>query len=224
MAKNIPYIYGEADSYVLPLTPQGGGDTFQVNPTIADGDFKIWKPSTSTWENLATTPTVISATGPSVLISWSAAEAAYEPFVIWGKDQAGAQWKSIHLYGRMTARGIDDLAQPGDEMDLVDAPNSTAITAIDMALTAAHGSGSWQNSAGSGVNTCTYTLTDDATLLPIVGATVYVCSDEDGLAVVAASVTNAFGVATFHLEAGTYYLFRYHSDYVFSNPDTETAS
>jgi len=134
MAKNVPYIYGAADYTILPLTPQGGGDTFQVNPTIAVGDFKIRKPSTSTWENLATPPTVVSATGPSVRIDWSAGEAAYEPFVIWGHDAAGAEWKDIHIYGRMTARGVDDLAQPGAEMDLIDAPNGTAVMAIQSGL------------------------------------------------------------------------------------------
>lgn len=111
MAVDVPYISGQADEYVIPgLTSQADTKLFITNPTLAAGDFKIWNPSTLLWDNLTTLPAVLSAAGTAVRVSWSAAEANYEPFVIVWRDAAGAQWASGGLYGRMTLHSIDDLS------------------------------------------------------------------------------------------------------------------
>jgi len=112
----------------------------------------------------------------------------------------------------------------GDEMDLVDAPNSTAITAFDTALTAAHGSGSWQRSSGAGTIAFTYTVTESVGGAPIPDVSVYFYSDAGGTTLMGSGITNAFGDVIIHLNAGTYYIWCYKTGYSFSNPDTEIVS
>jgi len=75
---------------------------------------------------------------------------------------------------------------------------------------------------GAGANEWEYTLTSDATGDPISGARVWVTTDVAGDNMVAQDYTNTLGVVTFYLDDGTYYIWRSHSDYTFSNPDTET--
>ncbi|MEO5366054.1 MAG: SpaA isopeptide-forming pilin-related protein [Magnetococcus sp. WYHC-3] len=70
----------------------------------------------------------------------------------------------------------------------------------------------------------TYTLTDSVTLAPIDGAEVWVTTDSAGTNVVASGTTNASGVVTFYLDAGTYYVWSKKAGYDFSNPDTEIVS
>ena len=62
--------------------------------------------------------------------------------------------------------------------------------------------------AGSGVISWPYTLTDDVGGLPIADAYVWVTTDAAGLNIVASGRTNAFGIVTFNLDAGTYYFWR----------------
>jgi hypothetical protein len=97
-----------------------------------------------------------------------------------------------------------------------------STTAIDTALSSSHGSGAWGGASGSGSNTFNYTLTDSGTGLPIATADVWVTSDLAGANVVASGQTNTFGVVTFYLDAGAYYLWRQKSGYDFTNPDLET--
>ena len=78
--------------------------------------------------------------------------------------------------------------------------------------------------AGAGPITWTYTLTEMGTGLPIADATIRVCTDAAGANIVAQATTNAFGVATFYLTAGMYYIFRYKAGTNFTNPDTEVVS
>ena len=106
----------------------------------------------------------------------------------------------------------------GDEMDLVDAPNATAITAIqkDLALeatlTAMKGAG-WTDETlvslqasielltGGGANTVTVTASNGSgTLANGVPVTVTDASDNT----VGVLTTNALGVATFYLDDGDY--------------------
>lgn len=72
-----------------------------------------------------------------------------------------------------------------------------------------------------GANEWTYTLTSSTTSLPISGAFVWVTTDVAGANIVASGYTNTFGVVTFYLDDGTYYVWRSHADYSFTNPDTE---
>ena len=78
----------------------------------------------------------------------------------------------------------------------------------------------------SGIGACTwaYTLTDSVSMLPIAGAEVWVTTDLAGTNMVAHGFTNASGVVTFFLDAGTNYFWRQHGSYTFTNPDTEIVS
>jgi len=73
----------------------------------------------------------------------------------------------------------------------------------------------------------TYTLTDDTTGDPIVGAQIWICSDSTGVQVLWAGTTDASGVARDangnlpRLDPGTVYVFRQKAGYSFSDPDTE---
>ena len=79
-------------------------------------------------------------------------------------------------------------------------------------------------SLGVGAITWTYTLTSSVDAAPIPDADVWVTSDIAGTAVLASGRTNALGVVTFYLDAGTVYVFRQKSGWNFTNPDTEVVS
>ena len=87
------------------------GSGFQVNPTIAAGDFQISLDG-STFSNLATLPVVTPAGSVQVLISLSGAERNGNIAKILAKDQAGDEWEEMSI--------TDDI------------PISTAETAVDI--------------------------------------------------------------------------------------------
>lgn len=76
----------------------------------------------------------------------------------------------------------------------------------------------------------TYTVTDDVSLLPIDGVAIWISTDISGNNVVWSGSTDAFGVARDadsnlpRLDAGTYYFWRQHANYTFTDPDTEVVS
>jgi len=70
----------------------------------------------------------------------------------------------------------------------------------------------------------TYTVTDSVTGDPIEGVTVMVTTDDDGENRVAKGTTNASGIVTFYLAAGTYYIWRFKAGYAFTDPDIESVS
>jgi hypothetical protein len=74
---------------------------------------------------------------------------------------------------------------------------------------------------GAGAITWTYTVTDSITALPIADVDVWATTDSAGANIIASTKTNASGVATFYLDAGTVYIWRQKSGYTFVNPDTE---
>lgn len=82
--------------------------------------------------------------------------------------------------------------------------------------------------AVSGVGTITvdyYMYTDeDAETGPIGECKVWVTTDSAGSNIVASGYTDDFGKVTFYLDAGTYYMWRKKSGYLFVNPDTEIVS
>jgi hypothetical protein len=77
--------------------------------------------------------------------------------------------------------------------------------------------------AGSGIYTKVYTVTSSSTGLPIAGVYVRVTTDVAGFNTIAVGHTNISGQVTFYLDAGTYYLWRTHALYVFTDPDMEVA-
>lgn len=98
------------------------------------------------------------------------------------------------------------------------------VVDIDNQLSATHGAGLWGGGAGTGLIPWEYTLTETVTLLPISGATVWATTDALGVNRVAQGVTDAFGVVTFFLNAGTYYYWRAKDGYEFTNPDIEVVA
>lgn len=77
---------------------------------------------------------------------------------------------------------------------------------------------------GAGAITWTYTVTNSITGLPLDDVSVWVTTDSVGQNTIASGVTNALGVVTFYLDAGTVYVWRARSGYNFTNPDTEVVS
>jgi len=77
---------------------------------------------------------------------------------------------------------------------------------------------------GPGAITWNYTLTDSNGGQPIADCQVWVTTDSVGSNVIASGFTNQSGVVTFYLDAGTIYVFRAKSGYVFTNPDIEAVS
>ena len=132
-------------------------------------------------------------------------------------------------------------AEAGDEMDLVDAPNSTAVAAIQSGLATAAALATVDGTVDSiiedtgttipaligslhisqGAETCNYTVYDTDGATPLSGVKVEVTTNEDGSGHVTTGYTNAFGIVTFKLDPGTYYLWRSRFDRVFVDPDTE---
>lgn len=78
--------------------------------------------------------------------------------------------------------------------------------------------------AGAGAIEWDYTLTNILNGAPIAGADVWVTSDAAGTDVLGSGITNASGVVTFFLDAGTVYVWRQASGFNFTNPDQETVS
>ena len=64
---------------------------FQVNPTIAAGDFQISK-DFGAYANLATLPVVTPAGTDQVKVSLSATEMTADKILIRAKDHAGGEW------------------------------------------------------------------------------------------------------------------------------------
>ena len=77
---------------------------------------------------------------------------------------------------------------------------------------------------GAGAITWPYTLTSSVDATPIADADVWVTSDLAGAVVIASGRTDALGVVTFYLDAGTVYIWRQKSGWDFTNPDQETVS
>ena len=74
---------------------------------------------------------------------------------------------------------------------------------------------------GAGAIEWTYTVTDADTGALLDGVAVWVTTDSAGTNVIASGITNDSGVVTFHLDAGTRYIWRSRAGYNFTNPDVE---
>ena len=112
---------------------------------------------------------------------------------------------------------IDNVTTVGTATNLTNAPTSGDLTAtmktsVQTAMLSAGGS------AGTARP---YTLTDAGTAAAIVGAMVWVSTDIEGTTIIASGITNASGIVTFTLAAGTYYIWRSKAGYNFTNPDLE---
>lgn len=80
----------------------------------------------------------------------------------------------------------------------------------------------WVEGLGSGAVTFTYTVTNSITSAAIGNVEVWVTTDSAGANIVASGITNSSGQVVLYLNNNsTYFFWRKHSDYSFTNPDQE---
>ena len=90
--------------------------SFQTNPTLATGDFKISKDG-GAFANLATLPVVIPAGGKSVRVVLSAAEMDADKIMIIGSDVAGDEWLDVSVFIDAPAANTVDHSAGNRTMD-----------------------------------------------------------------------------------------------------------
>jgi len=132
--------------------------------------------------------------------------------------------------GAITAAAIATGAIDADAL-ATDAADEIADHVWDEAIAGHLGAGSTglklntaAAASGAGAITWPYTLTSSVDATPIADANVWVTSDLAGAVVIASGTTNALGVVTFYLDAGTVYIWRQKTGWDFTNPDTEVVS
>lgn len=129
-------------SYVVPkkgvefifyvgLVSQADTKLFQVNPTIASGDFKV-SIDGGALANPATLPAVTPGSSRLVKVVLSTSEMNGDNIMLVGSDAAGAEWCDIIVNIQTAARQIDDLAFPttsGRSLDVT----ATGAAGVDWA-------------------------------------------------------------------------------------------
>lgn len=111
MATYVPAGRGLAFVTYIGLPSVASADIFQVNPTIAAGDFLVSKDGGAT-ANLTTLPTVTPAGGKMVKISLSATEMTADNVTVVCSDAAGGEWRDVIFNIPTAARQIEDLCFP----------------------------------------------------------------------------------------------------------------
>jgi hypothetical protein len=110
MATYVPPKKGVEYITYIALTSQADTKKFQVNPTIAAGDFKI-SIDGGALANLTTLPSVAPASSVWVKITLSTDEMNGDNIQVQCIDAAGAEWADYALNIPTSARQIDDLAE-----------------------------------------------------------------------------------------------------------------
>lgn len=103
--KNAEYIF------YISLASQAQANTFQSNPTLASGDFKV-SIDGGALANPATLPAVTPASSKLVKVTLSASEMNGDNIIFIASDAAGAEWRDLTVNIQTAARQIDDLAFP----------------------------------------------------------------------------------------------------------------
>jgi hypothetical protein len=101
--KNSEYIF------YTPVISQADTNIFQVNPTIAPGDFRV-STDGGAFDNLATTPVVDPAGGVAIKVTVSAAEMNGDNVVVVGTDAAGGEWQSVFAGIQPETVGLSGIA------------------------------------------------------------------------------------------------------------------
>ena len=76
------------------MASQADPTVYQVDPTIAAGDFQISKDG-GTFANLSTLPSVEPTSSVSVKVSLSSTEMDAESIYLFAQDQSGAEWFEV---------------------------------------------------------------------------------------------------------------------------------
>src|SRR2546423_12550622 len=99
---------GVAYTFTRGLFSTASPGNFQVNPTIAVGDFKISKDG-GAYANLTNLPTVTPAGSVSVQFVLTAPEMTADSVVVVGIDQAGGEWGDLLECFDTTTQTLDDI-------------------------------------------------------------------------------------------------------------------
>ena len=126
--KNAEYIF------YVGLKSQADGNTFQSNPTIASGDFKV-STNGGALANPSTLPAVTPASSKMVKITLSASEMNGDNVTVIASDAAGAEWVDLIVNIQTSTNQMDDLSTQASVNDLP--TNAELATALDPLPTAA---------------------------------------------------------------------------------------
>lgn len=121
--KNVAYEF-----YIGVISTADTGN-FQVNPTIAAGDFQV-STNGGAFANLATLPVVTPAGGRLIKINLSAAEMNANKIVLQGVDAAGNEWDETIVFIDAPDVNITDIVRsttPANKLDV----NATGEAGID---------------------------------------------------------------------------------------------
>lgn len=118
------------------MASQATTNTFQSNPTIASGDFKV-STDGAALANLGTLPAVTPASSKMVKITLSTSEMNGDNVTVVCSDAAGAEWRDLVINIQTAAQQLDDLATQAsvntvdDFLDTELAALTTAVGVID---------------------------------------------------------------------------------------------
>jgi len=90
----VPFLKNQATEFYVMVVSQADTDIFQVNPTIAAGDFRV-SIDGGAFNNPATLPVVSPAGSKQIEIALSAAEMNGDVITVRGSDQAGDEWCDV---------------------------------------------------------------------------------------------------------------------------------
>jgi hypothetical protein len=130
---------------------------------------------------------------------------------IWVVSKAGTEYLDAAVSTRLAS--ADYASTTAMSADV-----STILSRVDVAVSTRLG-------AGGGSTSYVVTITRPDGTTPISGASCWVTTDSAGANVIAGTLTtNGSGVATFLLDAGSYYLWRQAEGWNFSNPTAITVT
>jgi len=181
--------------------------SYSVPPTAADIADQVWDEAIAGHAAAGSTGAALSAKPTAVQIA----------------DQVWDEVLSGHATAGSTGAALAAATAAGD-------PWGVAIPGAYAAGTAGYIVGNRLDAnvsdtcSGMGLITFTYTLTNTVDDEPIEDVEIVVTDDLAGTNMVAYGITDASGEVVFHLDAGTYYLWRQKSGWNFTNPDTEVVA
>lgn len=97
-----------AFTFSLSLVETTARPNFKANPTLAAGDFKV-SIDGGAFNNLATLPTVVPASGRNVEVALSSSEMNGDRIVVQAVDAAGAEWDEVMVAILTTVSTTDEI-------------------------------------------------------------------------------------------------------------------
>lgn len=127
----VPPLRGSAYSFDICLVSQADTDIFKTSPTLAAGDVTVALDGAGA-NNITALPA--SPADGVIHVALTAAEMTAARVAVLFHDVAGDEWQDALVTIETDTAQMNDLAQPGAQMDLVNAPNAIAILAIQLGL------------------------------------------------------------------------------------------